>query len=315
MAEREHHEDKAPKGPVLLYHYTTEKGLYGILESDTIWATHYQFLNDSSERSLGFDTYRRTIESVDRSTSGMPQGIVQAEREVLRNYFNAVDAYVVSFTKDSHSDDCNYQGDRLSQWRGCGQGSQGYCLGFSYNSISEIAAELHHRIRLGGILRDCIYSEKVMTKAVDSQRRAHLENLRGVADQYFRKHQEKAGFAPAENKDFMNEVRRHAVEMLQECSLYKHPAFWEEDEVRLLVSYVKDVSDSRVIRFRDGQLGKTPYLEIPLDLKGENAPLKKIVVGPSPNQDQFFTRLCIQLEKKQIRGVEVVRSVIPYRNW
>jgi hypothetical protein len=35
--------------PEFLYHYTTENGLDGILKSDSIWATHYRFLNDLSE--------------------------------------------------------------------------------------------------------------------------------------------------------------------------------------------------------------------------------------------------------------------------
>ncbi|MGO9437248.1 MAG: hypothetical protein ACLP00_23505 [Terracidiphilus sp.] len=33
----------------LLYQYTGKQGLLGILESGTIWATHYLFLNDQSE--------------------------------------------------------------------------------------------------------------------------------------------------------------------------------------------------------------------------------------------------------------------------
>jgi len=43
---------EAPDG--LLYHYTDEKGLYGILDSGEIWATHYRFLNDLAERKGRF---------------------------------------------------------------------------------------------------------------------------------------------------------------------------------------------------------------------------------------------------------------------
>ena len=35
-----------------LHHYTSYAGLSGILESQTIWATHFFHLNDSSEVSL-----------------------------------------------------------------------------------------------------------------------------------------------------------------------------------------------------------------------------------------------------------------------
>jgi hypothetical protein len=32
-----------------LFHYTSAAGLYGILESGCLWATHYRFLNDNRE--------------------------------------------------------------------------------------------------------------------------------------------------------------------------------------------------------------------------------------------------------------------------
>jgi hypothetical protein len=32
-----------------LFHYTTESGLYGILRSQQLWATHYAYMNDSEE--------------------------------------------------------------------------------------------------------------------------------------------------------------------------------------------------------------------------------------------------------------------------
>ncbi len=35
-----------------LYHYTTWDGLVGILKNQSLWATHYKFLNDYSETLL-----------------------------------------------------------------------------------------------------------------------------------------------------------------------------------------------------------------------------------------------------------------------
>ena len=37
-----------------LYHYTNIYGALGIINSQTLWATHYGFLNDPEERSYGF---------------------------------------------------------------------------------------------------------------------------------------------------------------------------------------------------------------------------------------------------------------------
>jgi hypothetical protein len=50
MEERERQQAVNPPKPAgLLYHYTDLRGLLGILESGSIWATHIRFLNDLSE--------------------------------------------------------------------------------------------------------------------------------------------------------------------------------------------------------------------------------------------------------------------------
>lgn len=41
-----------PKEPELLYHYTTQEGLLGILKDRCIWATHIRYLNDTSEGNI-----------------------------------------------------------------------------------------------------------------------------------------------------------------------------------------------------------------------------------------------------------------------
>jgi hypothetical protein len=44
-------------------------------------------------------------------------------------------------------------------------------------------------------------------------------------------------------------------------------------------------------KFRKGQFGETPYLEIPLGLaKPESSPLRRIVVGPSSHKDDIKSR-------------------------
>ena len=42
---------RIPEKP--LFHYTSLKGLHGIVTSESIWATHYMFLNDSTEYTYG----------------------------------------------------------------------------------------------------------------------------------------------------------------------------------------------------------------------------------------------------------------------
>lgn len=57
MEEQKHKEISEQAEPELLYHYTDQQGLDGILSSGEIWATHYRFFNDSpSDNSASMRT-------------------------------------------------------------------------------------------------------------------------------------------------------------------------------------------------------------------------------------------------------------------
>jgi hypothetical protein len=47
----------------LLYHYTDQKGLLGILENKEIWSTHLRYLNDTSEGKIVFNAVLNEINS------------------------------------------------------------------------------------------------------------------------------------------------------------------------------------------------------------------------------------------------------------
>ncbi|MCR9246015.1 MAG: DUF2971 domain-containing protein [bacterium] len=87
--------------PPLLYHYTDWAGLQGIVQSGTLWATHYADLNDSAETSY-------SVKLLNRLTDDPAN---QVER----------DWYALSLTEES---------DLLSQWRAYSKGGSGFCIGF-----------------------------------------------------------------------------------------------------------------------------------------------------------------------------------------
>ena len=43
------------QAPETVYHYTSQKGLFGILNSRTLWASDIRYLNDTSELRYGLD--------------------------------------------------------------------------------------------------------------------------------------------------------------------------------------------------------------------------------------------------------------------
>ncbi|MBQ2593071.1 MAG: hypothetical protein II567_07305, partial [Candidatus Riflebacteria bacterium] len=47
--------------PETIYHYTTQKGILGIIPSRTMWATQAHFLNDRNEVFLTFKLLEREL--------------------------------------------------------------------------------------------------------------------------------------------------------------------------------------------------------------------------------------------------------------
>jgi hypothetical protein len=121
----------------LLYHYTTQTGLLGIIGRKQIWATHTQYLNDSREFSHALQVVRDELEAyrsshqaevdmeniaihgtplpfelgshhgnVDRILEGMIQNVDTSAR------CESINVCVASFSEN---------GDSLSQWRAYAQ--------------------------------------------------------------------------------------------------------------------------------------------------------------------------------------------------
>ena len=51
----------ARQPPDVLYHYTTQAGLLGIISQKEIWATHTQYLNDRREYLHAIELVRQEI--------------------------------------------------------------------------------------------------------------------------------------------------------------------------------------------------------------------------------------------------------------
>ena len=95
-----------PTGP-FLFHYTTQEGLLGIIDTKSLWMTSVRHLSDSTEFAYTVELVR---ENLNRK--------LRAERGPFNNYYGAIlgkldvlkdmTLFVGSFSEE---------GDLLSQWR------------------------------------------------------------------------------------------------------------------------------------------------------------------------------------------------------
>jgi len=283
----------------------------GILNSDCLWATHYRFLNDATERQGALDFFL-AIDQMASKDQHISSRYWCGLRESLDRLLQSVDAYFISFTKDTAEPQS--AGDRLSQWRGYAPGRQGYSMEFQADSLGYKAGEWTENMRLATVMLQCIYDNEVKEEIAEKVIKGHAEALKLIAQERIKK-DHPGSERLIDDPNYSNKLRDLQLNLLKFTSQFKHYGFREENECRLAVYVIQGVSELKLIKFRDGALGRTPYIEIPLGLRDQDSMLKRIIVGPSQDKDQIVVSLRLDLAKMGIQGVKVVPSKIPYRNW
>jgi hypothetical protein len=116
--------------PPILYHYTNDAGLRGILESGKLWLTDILSLNDPSELSHGLSLATTILSG--KAANGPPESKLFADdfAEMMRlgKVQKSGDYFICSFSST---------GDDLGQWRAYADNGHGYALGFDANVLED----------------------------------------------------------------------------------------------------------------------------------------------------------------------------------
>lgn len=265
--------------PAELFHYTSLPGIIGILDSRSIWASRISHLNDASELRHTLSIATKTIQDLD---------VADWIREELLNLVDCTregpgDLFAVSLTSN---------GDQLSQWRGYTTPGSGYSVGFSTAFLKAASASW------GLTLGPCCYDGDAQVQIVGEIVAEAVSARQGCE-------------APARISS--NTVDEPFCDALRLAGTFlKHKGFSEEREWRLAV---KGKSRANV-RFRAGTSYVVPYLELKFDTVAEGGePLRRIVIGPTPNPTLAQDALVILLAKNSFRAGCISNSSIPYRSW
>jgi Protein of unknown function (DUF2971) len=119
---------EAQKPPAVLYHYTDDAGLAGIIKSGRLWFSDIFALNDPSELRHGLSIAINLLKT--RATARRPEIATFAsmfERfELDAGIEEAGHFFICCFSAD---------GDDLGQWRAYADNGQGFALGFDTESL------------------------------------------------------------------------------------------------------------------------------------------------------------------------------------
>jgi len=141
----------------VLYHYTSIKALYNIVESKKIWLSCPYFLNDKSEILYGIDLIKNLLGQIELEAS------VREKLKSAISIFGMIHPIFV-FSLSKHK-------NLLSQWRGYTNINTGVCMGFSEDNLRNRANE-------NGIdLIECIYDQ-------DKQREKLKEIAKAISKNY-----------------------------------------------------------------------------------------------------------------------------------
>ena len=294
-----------------LHHYTTFDGLVGITQNNSLWATHFSQLNDTSELNVlkqplidvlkqrFFITLRakqsksvrlrlaiRASGGLDKTAADVAGALVNTLHEVTFEGGGEIDfgePFISSFC--SHYADQEYERSNglLSQWRAYG-GQGGYCIVFDAAAIGDLLVREAEEFYYAHVDLDAVHYARdgVPLSETFPMLLQHCEQiLEDVTDRV----EIKAGaaFGP----------------FVSGAALLKHQGFLEEREVRivalrgskaLLDAEVREGGKAKPIKpIHTNNATKKRYIKL-FETLGTKLPINRIIVGPSRDQSGNYER-------------------------
>lgn len=265
-----------PLPPERVYHYTTARGLKGILKNRTMWATHALYLNDPEERKHGIQLINDVLDLQDDMEHGnersglLRKRIISECRETLaedpRTSALSNAGFFLSFSKKR---------DDLSQFRTYSNGGAGYCVGFNYerlkNAVKEVLYENESLMTPVHVVYDD-YEAVVMLTSCAGFVFLELEKL-VIEDEF-------------SNDEISKTLAPLFATLLYNTSVrFKQEGYKDEAELRFMpspwipASSIKAIEELECVREEGGVFVR--YLDFPLGApEGYPAAIDEIVIGP-----------------------------------
>lgn len=293
--------------PETIYHYTSLQGLKSIIETQKIYCTNINFLNDKKEYKYGVDLIRCIIENLKDEDSNIL--ILKMVEENIDLNFNS-ERYVTCFSMNE---------DLLSQWRAYANHGKGVAIGFDFKLFKTTTEPVLSGKRIE-------YDEDYHNKTI--------KEFIQIIIQFYEKRKDMIDW---EDSTYEKSVAIIVIKYLESIiASYKHPSFGEEQEYRFQyeIDGINTHKGDEEILFRTSDTMLIPYIELqpqhnmfienktkgkyddhspyPLHLIRQ-FPIKKLIIGPSLDYEAVKLGLEELLSKKDYKDVVIEKSKIPYR--
>lgn len=277
-----------------LYHYTSFKGLLGIVDSGVLWASDVRYMNDSAEMKHTADLIRADI--VDRIAGG------HRNPKLLNQFMDWVSCRITQghmlFGASFRSN-----GNLLSQWRSYSSLGKGVSIGFNPEHILQCAKS--QSFQVGKCIYEPTRQARLIAQVVDAVE--ILAEEHGENDDLSQR---------APSQSYYGAFEKIESDLLRIAVILKHPSFQEEEEWRIVSPIITDYLTSPVL-FREGTSMLVPYFEFDLRFhQSESTVLEHLFLGPTPNINLSMNSLTLYLAKRGLRPRrDISYCQIPYRQW
>jgi hypothetical protein len=268
--------------PSVIYHYTNQEGLLGIVLNSEIWASKFKYLNDTSELIHSLEQFASMLDEipVDNHNGPTIKDLIDRSKNT-----RSLNMCVCSFTEN---------GDLLSQWRAYGGTSSGYAIGFDSKAL-KTSAEKHDFF-----LAKCIY-DPVQQSDIIKKFAIHA-------------------LAEVQNERITTEAAMQ--EFCKIACLMKNSHFKEEQEWRLICGpqscMLKEFrfrsGKTNIVPYFSIPIG-IEYVDYTAEVKSK-PPIKYVICGPTiyPELAKDAATFVLIKSGLYLNETELINSAIPFRN-
>src|SRR5579883_1246297 len=276
----------------LVYHYTNDAGLKGILEGGRIWLTDVFDMNDPSELRHGLSRAQTILNQM--AASG------PAESKIFAKDFAALDKGI---ERAAHTFICSFSetGDDLGQWRAYADNGRGYALGFDTQGLEGAFGKATRTPTLERGTFPVTYEDSLL----DDIHRRLIERMFSLISLPSGR-QLSGEIIVAYMVELLTALASH---VLHAALFFKHEAYNNEREYRFLEMHRADAPPP--VKRRPRAYSLVQYVEFDWKTLAPGA-LKRIVIGPAANRQKAseFAREC--LREFGPSNVQIDFSQIPY---
>ncbi len=264
--------------PQTIYHYTSSKGLHGILSSGVLYFTDSLFLNDKNERKNFYLLLKQYLQNWECD-----------EKELLLSrYFTKPDYITRCLERTDPADEhasryfvlsCSTEKDSLPMWNYYTRSTHaaGYNIHFETKSLV-------HQLKSHPILKTAGKGGSLLCRGVVYEEHVKETILKQVLERFVYQW-ERAG-----DEASCSRLLKALDRAFEKLSLfYKDRAFSHEKEIRIVISasnrsihrlaYDSEERENSPYRFRQVRGAQTPYLA--LDVLEKGTAITGVTAGPA----------------------------------